>query len=126
MDTDSSLRANAAADPAGVCFAFAALSQPVRLQVFRLLVRAEPDGLAAGEIADALDIRQNTMSANLAVLLRAGLVTNARSGRSIRYRADLAAMGRLIQFLLTNCCGGSPERCAPVINSLLSPTACEC
>ena len=69
--------------------AFAALSQPTRLNAFRLLIQAGPNGLAAGEISDALHVRQNTLSANLSVLLGAGLVRNERQGRSIRYFADM-------------------------------------
>ena len=64
--------------------ALAALGQETRLDIFRLLVRAGPDGLAAGEIAEELGVLQNTLSANLSVLLRAGMVRNRREGRSIR------------------------------------------
>ena len=67
----------------------AALSQATRLETFRLLVRHEPDGLPAGEIARKLDVPQNTMSAHLAILSRAGLATTERHSRSIIYRADL-------------------------------------
>ena len=69
--------------------ALAALAQSTRLDVFRLLVKHEPEGLAAGEIAKALAVPQNTMSAHLSVLSRAGLVTARRISRSIVYRADL-------------------------------------
>ena len=91
--------------------ALTALGQETRLAIFRLLVAHEPDGLAAGEIAVALDVLPNTLSANLAILARAGLVTSAREGRSIRYRADLAAMDMLIGFLTRDCCGGRPDLC---------------
>jgi DNA-binding transcriptional ArsR family regulator len=113
-------------DMTSATFAFAALAQPTRLEVFGLLVKAGPDGMAAGEIADALGVRQNTMSANLAVLLRAGLVTNRREGRTIRYHADIAAMAALIGFLVTDCCGGKPEHCAPLLNLVAVKTTCEC
>jgi ArsR family transcriptional regulator, arsenate/arsenite/antimonite-responsive transcriptional repressor len=93
--------------------AFAALSQPARLQVLRMLVAAEPDGMAAGDIASALNALQNTTSANLAVLLRAGLVSNVRHGRVIRYRANLARMDALVEFTRRECCGGMPELCQP-------------
>ena len=86
--------------------ALAALAQSTRLEVFRLLVRHEPDGLAAGEIARRLDVPQNTMSAHLAVLARAGLVTAERRSRLIIYRPDLAAMGALVGYLLEDCCAG--------------------
>ena len=118
-------------DMSAASFAFSALSQPIRLDVFRLLVSAEPNGLAAGSIADALAVRQNTMSANLAVLQRAGLITSERFGRSIIYRADMAAMSGLIGFMLQDCCGGKPELCAPALQSVINQTAasdtlCEC
>ena len=73
---------------------FAAFAQSTRLGVFRLLVKHEPEGLAAGEIAKALAVPQNTMSAHLAVLARAGLVISERRSRSIIYRADLATLAK--------------------------------
>ena len=100
--------------------ALAALSQDMRLDVFRLLVRVGPDGLYAGEIAERLAVRQNTLSTNLAVLTRAGLLRSERQGRSIRYFADLEGMRRLLAFLLEDCCGGRPETC----RSLLDELAC--
>ena len=98
--------------------AFAALAQPTRLEVFRLLVTHEPDGLAAGDIARALAVPQNTMSSHLAVLARGGLVVALRQGRSISYRADVTRVGEVIRFLLQDCCGGRAEICAPLIESL--------
>ena len=91
----------------------AALAQPTRLGVFRLLVRYEPAGLAAGDIAKALAVPQNTMSAHLAILARAGLVLSERKSRSIIYRANLEAFRGLTSFMVEDCCGGSPELCAP-------------
>ncbi len=102
--------------------AFAALAHGTRLDVFRLLVKAGPDGMAAGDIANALSIRQNTMSANLAVLARAGLIAAVRDGRSIIYRADMDGMRALLSFLLEDCCGGRPELCEPVLDDI----ACIC
>jgi len=102
--------------------ALSALSQQTRLDVFRLLMRAGPDGMAAGEIGAALDVRQNTMSANLAVLLRAGLVRNAREGRTIRYFADMEGVRDLMAFLLEDCCGGRADLCQPVLDALV----CDC
>ena len=96
----------------------AALAQSTRLDVFRLLVEREPEGLAAGEIAKALAVPQNTMSAHLAVLSRAGLVTAQRAGRSIVYRADLARLQAVMSFLVNDCCDGRPEICAPLIESI--------
>ena len=74
--------------------ALAALGQDTRLDVFRLLVKAGADGMLAGQISDALMVRQNTMSTNLSILLNAGLVRNAREGRAIRYFADMERMLR--------------------------------
>ena len=98
--------------------ALAALAQSTRLEAFRLLVRYEPDGLPAGAIATRLAVPHNTLSAHLAVLSRAGLVTSKRNSRSIVYRADLDAFQRAALFLLQDCCGGRPEVCAPLIDSL--------
>jgi ArsR family transcriptional regulator len=98
--------------------ALAALAQLTRLDVFRLLTKHEPDGLAAGDIAKALAVPQNTMSSHLAVLSRAGLVTARRISRSIVYRVDLGAFQSVVLFMLRDCCDGRPEICAPVIESL--------
>ncbi|SFM58199.1 ArsR/SmtB family transcription factor [Shimia aestuarii] len=98
--------------------AFAALSQPLRLEVFRLLITRGEDGMLAGEIAHAMDVRQNTLSANLSVLLHAGLVRNTREGRAIRYFADTEGLRGLLGFLLQDCCGGRPELCQPLIEDL--------
>jgi ArsR family transcriptional regulator len=94
--------------------ALAALAQSTRLGVFRLLVKHEPNGLAAGEIARAIAVPQNTMSAHLAILARAGLVMSERKSRSIIYRADLAAFQNLTSFMVEDCCGGHLEQCAPI------------
>jgi len=96
----------------------AALAQSTRLDVFRLLVKHEPEGLAAGDIARALAVPQNTMSAHLAVLSRAGLVSAQRFSRSIVYRADLAQFRSVMLFMLRDCCEGRPEICAPLIEDL--------
>lgn len=98
--------------------ALAALAQPTRLDVFRLLVRHEPDGLPAGEIARQAGVPQNTMSTHLAILARAGMVRSERQSRSIIYRADLDGLKALTLFLLKDCCGGSTELCAPLIAEL--------
>jgi ArsR family transcriptional regulator, arsenate/arsenite/antimonite-responsive transcriptional repressor len=101
--------------------ALAALAQPTRLQSFRTLVQHEPEGLPAGELARLLEVPQNTLSAHLAVLARAGLVSSIRQSRSIIYKVDLAQFREVALFLLQDCCGGRPEVCAPLIESL---TAC--
>ena len=101
---------------------FSALSQQTRLDVFRLLIKAGADGVLAGELAEQLDVRQNTMSANLTVLLNAGLVRNERQGRTVRYFADFDAVRGLLAFLMEDCCGGRPELCQPIIDEI----ACAC
>ena len=101
-----------------VILALAALAQSTRLDVYRLLVKHEPKGLAAGDIARALAVPQNTMSSHLAVLSRAGLVSAQRFSRSIVYRADLAHFQAVVLFMLRDCCDGRPEICAPLIESL--------
>lgn len=98
--------------------AFAALAQTTRLDVFKMLVAREPDGMPAGDIARAVDVPQNTMSTHLAILARAGLVTSERQSRSIIYRADVTHLREVILFLLKDCCGGRPELCAPLIAEL--------
>lgn len=95
-----------------------ALAQPSRLECFRLLVRHEPDGLAAGDIARRIGVPQNTMSTHLAILVRAGLIQSERQSRSIVYRARLEALRELSLFLLKDCCGGNAELCAPLIKEL--------
>jgi DNA-binding transcriptional ArsR family regulator len=101
-----------------VVLALAALAQSTRLEVFRLLVKHEPQGLAAGDIARSLAIPQNTMSSHLSVLSRAGLVSAQRFGRSIVYRADLACFRAVMLFMLKDCCEGRAEICAPLIADL--------
>lgn len=99
--------------------ALSALAQVTRLETFRLLVKHEPTGLPAGELARLLDVPQNTMSAHLATLSRAGLVIGERQSRSIIYRANIEAFRELTLFMIQDCCGGSAELCAPLIESLL-------
>lgn len=99
--------------------ALSALAQTTRLDTFRLLVRHEPDGLPAGEIARQLDVPQNTMSAHLGILSRAGLVRSVRQSRSIIYRADLDTLRLLTLYLVKDCCAGKPELCAPLVAELV-------
>ena len=98
--------------------ALSALAQPTRLEVFRLLMEHEPDGLPAGEIARRMAVPHNTMSSHLAVMTRAGLIGAERQSRSIIYRARLGAARALAAFLVKDCCGGRPEICAPLIAEL--------
>ncbi|MBP5981156.1 MAG: helix-turn-helix transcriptional regulator [Halomonas sp.] len=96
---------------------FSALSQETRLEAFRLLVRHEPVGLAAGEIARQLAVPHNTMSAHLSVLARAGWVNSHRQSRSIIYRANLGHMQQILNFLIRDCCAGHPEVCESLITA---------
>ncbi len=95
--------------------ALAALAQETRLEVFRLLVKHEPQGLPAGEIARRLGVAHTTLSAHLAGLTRAGLTKAERQSRSIIYRADLAAIQRLAEFLIEDCCRGMKDACGQVL-----------
>ena len=91
-----------------------ALAHEVRLSTFRLLVQAGTDGLPAGEVARRLGVLPNTLSASLNVLSHAGLIASRRDGRSILSPANYDAMRELLAFLMEDCCGGSPEICAPL------------
>ena len=88
--------------------AFAALSQETRLAAVRLLVRAGPAGLPAGEIARALGAAPSTLSTHLGLLQRAGLVSSERRSRQIFYRADYDGVGALMRYLMEDCCKGHP------------------
>ena len=83
-----------------------------------MLVRSEPGGLPAGDIAKRLGVPHNTMSTHLAILSRAGLVSSQRHSRSIVYRVDLTKVRALVVYLLKDCCDGSPELCAPLLEDL--------
>jgi ArsR family transcriptional regulator len=89
--------------------ALGALAQETRLTAFRLLVRAGPAGVPAGEIARELDVPAATMSFHLAHLARAGLISPKRDGRSIIYTADFDGMRGLIDYLSEDCCAGWPQ-----------------
>ena len=91
-----------------------ALAQDSRLDVFRLLVKAGPKGMAAGDIARKLKTAANTMSAQLLLLSNAQLIRARRDGRSIIYSVDVSAMSDLLVFLTEDCCGGRKEVCAPL------------
>src|ERR1700760_3624601 len=95
-----------------------ALAHDGRLAIFRLLVKAGPDGMAAGDIARRLDTAPNTMSAQLLILSNAGLTKARREGRSIIYAVDFDRMGELLLFLTRDCCGGRPEICAPLVDAV--------
>jgi ArsR family transcriptional regulator, arsenate/arsenite/antimonite-responsive transcriptional repressor len=102
----------------------AALGQPTRLEIFRLLMRAEPNGMAAGAIADHIGCPHNTLSTNLAILARTGLVRGTREGRSIVYRADVEGIRSLLGFLVNDCCDGHPELCD--LQDALREEGCGC
>jgi DNA-binding transcriptional ArsR family regulator len=102
-----------------------ALAQDSRLAVFRLLVKAGRDGVAAGDIARALAITANTLSAQLTVLSNAGMVTSRRDGRSIIYAANYDSMSELLIYLMEDCCQGRPEVCAPLAAVAARSACCE-
>lgn len=104
--------------------ALAALGQPTRLDIFRLLIRRGPGGLLAGAIAESVKYPHNTVSSHLSILSRAGLIRGTREGRTIVYRADLEAMRALLAFLLTDCCNGHPEVCD--LGAAIGSVACGC
>lgn len=92
--------------PDRVIRALSALAQEHRLAAFRLLVQAGERGVAAGLLAEKLEVPPSSMSFHLAQLANAGLVTQRRESRSIIYSADYAAMNGLMAYLTENCCGG--------------------
>ena len=93
--------------------ALAALAQEHRLAVFRLLVQAGPEGMPAGQVADALDLAPNTLTFHFDRLRMAGLVTVRREGRSMIYAARYDTMNALLGYLTENCCQGAKDACAP-------------
>ena len=101
-----------------------ALAQDSRLAVFRLLVRAGEAGRPAGEIARELGLPPNTLSAQLTILVNAGLARSRRDGRSIIYAADYAAMSELLLYLTEDCCQGRPEICTSLSNIAVSAACC--
>src|SRR5215467_6590630 len=94
--------------------ALAALAQDNRLDVFRLLVEAGPEGMPAGEVASALGVAPNTLTFHFDRLRVAGLVTVRREGRSMIYAARFETMNALIAYLTENCCRGRADQCMPV------------
>jgi ArsR family transcriptional regulator, arsenate/arsenite/antimonite-responsive transcriptional repressor len=93
--------------------ALSALAQDNRLDVFRLLVEAGPEGRSAGAIAQALGMPPNTLTFHFDRLRMAGLISVRRDGRSMIYAARFETMNALLGYLTDNCCGGSPEKCIP-------------
>jgi ArsR family transcriptional regulator len=89
------------------------LSSGIRLDAYRLLMRAGPEGLVAGRISEALDLPPANLSFHLKAMTQSGLLTVEQEGRFQRYRADIALMQALVEYLTKECCTGHPERCAP-------------
>ena len=96
--------------------ALAALAQEHRLALFRLLVQAGEQGMAAGALAERLGIPNSSLSFHLAGLSRSGLIAQERQGRSLIYRADYARMNALLDYLMENCCAGAD--CASAASTL--------
>ncbi len=115
---------------------FESLASGVRLDVYRLLVKAGLEGMVAGQIASTLAIAPNNLSFHLKAMTHAGLLSVAQEGRFQRYRANLPLMLELIAFLTEECCSGHPEQCAslrtdsscsPAVLPMLNlPTSCDC
>jgi len=93
--------------------AFSALSQETRLWAFRILVQAGPAGLSAGDVAEALGSRQNTMSSHLKQLNSCALIDSRRDGRQVIYSANYDTVKSLVYFLMEDCCAGNAGLCPP-------------
>lgn len=105
-------------DEARALAALGALSQPTRLCIVRLLIKAGPDGMVAGAIGEAIGATTSRLSFHLTHLEHAGLVQSRRDGRFIIYTALYPSLSALIEFLMRDCCQGHPEICAPAMASL--------
>ena len=99
--------------------ALAALAQETRLSIFRLLIEAGPDGIAAGRIGEALEVPGATLSFHLKELTRSGLVSSQQDKQFIYYAADFDRMAELMSFLTENCCQGMPQKCLTVVETAL-------
>ncbi len=96
---------------------FESLSSETRLDIYRLLVKQGPNGMVAGQIAEALDVPPTNLSFHLKAMTHAGLLTVEQEGRFQRYRANLILMISLIGYLTDECCAGHPEQCAGLPSS---------
>lgn len=104
---------------------FESLSSPVRLAIYRLLVKAGPSGLVAGHIASEQGLAANNASFHLKALTQAGLIAAEAEGRFLRYRAKVGVMVELIAYLTDDCCAGHPELCGAVaLTPDCTPTSC--
>jgi DNA-binding transcriptional ArsR family regulator len=99
--------------PAQVVKALAALAQPTRLAIYRLLVARGPEGVAAGEVATKLKVAPATLSFHFKALSHAGLIDSRQDGRFIYYTANFATMNGMVAYLTENCCGGDAAACQP-------------
>jgi ArsR family transcriptional regulator, arsenate/arsenite/antimonite-responsive transcriptional repressor len=106
--------------PAAVVTALAALAHESRLAVYRMLVEAGPEGLAAGTVAERLKMPPSSLTFHLQNLQRAGLITRQRMSRQLIYAADFTAMNTLVGFLTENCCGQAGS-CAPACAPTRAP-----
>lgn len=102
---------------------FSALAHSTRIAAVRLLVQAEPHGIASGVLAERLGVRPNTMSANLSALAQAGVAVSERRGKSVIYRANLPKLKALIGFLVEDCCGGDGDACEAFFAGALEAAA---
>ncbi|MDP4003158.1 helix-turn-helix transcriptional regulator [Methylobacterium sp. NEAU K] len=98
--------------------AFIALGQEHRLRALRALVKAGPEGMASGVLAHAIGVSASTISFHLKELQQAGLIQSRRAGRSIVYSVAYPVLSGLIEFIMTDCCQGRPEVCAPALAAL--------
>lgn len=106
--------------------AFSALASEPRIRIVRALVKAAPNGLAAGDLAEAIGAPASSTSFHLSALERAGLLTSRRESRSIVYQASLHSIRELVLFLLEDCCGGQPDICSSVIAGIEASRSCGC
>jgi ArsR family transcriptional regulator len=98
--------------PDQVVKALAALAQPTRLAVYRLLVERGPEGIAAGQVAEKLKVSPATLSFHFRTLSHAGLIESRQDGRFVYYAANFKVMNNMVAYLTENCCGGDQAACA--------------
>jgi ArsR family transcriptional regulator, arsenate/arsenite/antimonite-responsive transcriptional repressor len=104
--------------------ALTALAQETRLSIFRLLIAAGPNGVAAGRIAEVLEVPGATLSFHLKELARAGLISSRQEKQFIYYAADFERMAGLMTFLTENCCKGMPQACLSAVETALENSCC--
>ena len=100
-----------------VVAALSALAQPTRLAIFRQLVVCGPEGMAAGQLAEKLNVSAANMSFHFKTLSHAGLIVPRQDGRYVYYAANFAAMNGIVAYLTENCCGGNMDACREPGNS---------